>query len=117
MSLEIGDFVICIVDRIVGTIVFVKIEGEEREGSLILSEVAPGRIRNLRDYVVPKKMIVCKILSISPNGNINLSLRRVSEKERKETLNEYKQEKSYLKILKSLLKEKAEKVIEEILKE
>jgi len=118
MELNENDLVLCTVDRIIGTAVFVKIEGFKNiEGSIILSEVAPGRIRNLRDYVVPKKMIVCKILSISPNGNINLSLRRVSEKERKETLNEYKQEKSYLKILKSLLKEKAEKVIEEILKE
>ena len=88
MSLEIGDFVICIVDRIVGTMVFVKIEGEEREGSLILSEVAPGRIRNLRDYVVPKKMIVCKVLRVS-NDRIDLSLRRVSPKEKKEVLERF----------------------------
>ena len=115
MELETGDVVLCTVDRIVGTIVFVKIEGNG-EGSIITSEIAPGRIRNLREYVVPKKKIVCKILRISPNGNINLSLRRVTQKEKKEILEQHKQEKSYISVLKSVLGEKAEKIIKEISK-
>jgi translation initiation factor 2 alpha subunit (eIF-2alpha) len=57
MDLDVGEIVMCTVDRIVGTIVFVKIDGNG-EGSIILSEIAPGRIRNLRDNVVPKKRIV-----------------------------------------------------------
>ena len=32
--LEEGDMVLCTVDRIAGTVVFVKIEGEEREGKI-----------------------------------------------------------------------------------
>jgi len=55
MALEEGEIVLCTVDRIVGTVVFVKIDGEEKNGSIILSEIAPGRIRNLREYVIPKK--------------------------------------------------------------
>jgi len=82
MVLEVGDIVMCTVDRIVGTIVFVKID-ENGEGSIILSEIAPGRIRNLREYVVPKKRIACKILRILGN-RIDLSLRRVTQKEQKE---------------------------------
>ena len=113
MELEVGDVVLCTVDRIAGTVVFVKIEGNG-EGSVIISEIAPGRIRNLRDYVVPKKRIVCKILRISQNGNIDLSLRRVTQKEKKEVLEQYKQEKSYKSLLKSILNEKAEKIIKEI---
>lgn len=113
MELEVGDVVLCTVDRIVGTVVFVKIE-DNGEGSIITSEIAPGRIRNLREYVVPKKKIVCKILRISPNGNIDLSLRRVTQKEKKEVLEEYKQEKSYKSVLKSVLGEKAENTIREI---
>lgn len=115
MELEVGDIVLCTVDRIVGTAVFVKIEGND-EGSIILSEIAPGRIRNLRNYVVPKKKIVCKVLRIS-GDRIDLSLRRVTQKEKKEVMEQDKQEKSYIKILKSVLKEEAEKSIEEILKE
>ncbi len=117
-DLEEGDLVLCTVDRIVGTVVFVRIplDGKEIEGNIVLSEIAPGRIRNLRDYVVPKKKIVCKVLRIK-SGNIDLSLRRVSQKERKEILEREQQEKSYTSILKGILKEKAEEAIEKISKE
>lgn len=117
-DLEEGDLVLCTVDRIVGTVVFVRIplDGKEIEGNIVLSEIAPGRIRNLRDYVVPKKKIVCKVLRIK-SGNIDLSLRRVSQKERKEVLEREQQEKSYTSILKGILKEKAEEAIENISKE
>ncbi|MCK4552990.1 hypothetical protein KAT80_02200 [Candidatus Pacearchaeota archaeon] len=114
-NLEVGDIVMCTVDRIVGTIVFVKIDGNG-EGGIILSEIAPGRIRNLREYVVPKKRIVCKILRIFQN-RIDLSLRRVTQKEQKEIKEQYKQEKSYTSILKSVLGEKADKLVKEILKQ
>lgn len=117
MELEVGSLVLCTVDRIVGTVVFVKIEGEGKEGSIITSEIAPGRIRNLREYVVPKKKIVCKVIRISPNGNVDLSLRRVTLKEKKEVLEKEKQEKNYLGVLKSILGEKAENVLKEISKE
>jgi len=114
-NLEVGDIVLCTVDRIVGTIVFVKIKGDG-EGSIIMSEIAPGRIRNLRDYVVPKKKIVCKVLRIS-GDRIDLSLRRVTQKEKKEIIEQDKQEKSYASVLKSILKEKSEEIIKEITKE
>ena len=114
--LEEGEMVLCTVDRIAGTVVFVKIEGEEREGSIILSEIAPGRIRNLREYVIPKKKIVCKVLKTS-GGTISLSLRRVTLKEKNEVLEAHNQERSYMSILKSVLKEKATAVIDKITKE
>ena len=113
MELEVGDVVLCTVDRIAGTVVFVRIDGIG-EGSIITSEIAPGRIRNLREYVVPKKKIVCKVLRISQNGNIDLSLRRVTQKEKKEILEQEKQEKSYKSVLKGILGEKAEEIIRKI---
>src|SRR3990167_3310904 len=114
MTLEEGDLVLCTVEKIVGTIVFVNIDGEKKQGSIVLSEIAPGRIRNLRDYVVPKKKIVCKILRIYDKGNIELSLRRVTLKEKKEVLEQFKLEKSYESILRSVLGENAQKIIENI---
>jgi translation initiation factor 2 alpha subunit (eIF-2alpha) len=116
MVLEEGDMVLCTVDRIAGTVVFVKIEGEEKEGSIILSEIAPGRIRNLREYVIPKKKIVCKVLKTA-GGSTSLSLRRVTQKERKEVMDAYNQERSYVSILKSVIKEKSNEIIEKITKE
>lgn len=110
--LEPGDIVMCTVERIVGTTVFVKID-DNGEGTIILSEIAPGRIRNLRDYVVPKKRIVCKVLRIS-RDRIDLSLRRVTPKEQKELLEIYQQEQSCKSILKTVLGEKSQETIEKI---
>ena len=114
MEIEEGNVVLCTVDKIRGTLVFVNIDGTNKEGSIVLSEVAPGRIRNLRDYVVPKKKIVCKVLRIDSSGNIHLSLRRVTPKEIKEIKEKDKQEKSLKSVLKSVLGESFEKTISEI---
>jgi translation initiation factor 2 alpha subunit (eIF-2alpha) len=117
MTLEEGEIVFCTVDRIIGTNVFVKLMDGNRdvEGCIVMSEIAPGRIRNIRDYVVPKKQIVCKILRIS-GDRIDLSLRRVTLKEQKEVKERFNQEKSYESILKSVLGDKAGKIIELISK-
>lgn len=119
MELEHGDLVLCTVERIEGTIVFVKIsrQGEELDGSIVISEIAPGRIRNLRDYVVPKKKIVCKVLRISGNGNIELSLRRVTAKEQKEVLEQIRQEKSYSGILRNILGGKFSEAVKKVTSE
>ena len=116
MNFEYGDLVLCVVEKIERTIVFVKIEGNG-EGSIVMSEIAPGRIRNVRDYVVPKKKIVCKVLRVSPKGNIELSFRRVTPKERKELMAQYKQEKNYMSLLKSIVGEKSDEIVQEITKE
>jgi len=119
MNLEEGDLVLCTVERIEKTVVFVKmfLDGNEIGGSITMSEIAPGRIRNIRDYVVPKKKIVCKVLRISQKGNIELSLRRVTQKEKKEIMDQDNQEKSYIKILRSILGDKSDDIIKEINKE
>jgi translation initiation factor 2 alpha subunit (eIF-2alpha) len=113
MEFEVGDVVLCTVEKIVGTTVFVNIENTNLQGSINFSEVAPGRIRNIRDYVVPKKIIVCKILKLSGN-NIELSLRRVTQKEEKEVKEKHKQERNYKSVLKSILKEKTEEVLKKL---
>ncbi len=116
-QLEEGQIVLCTVDKIVGTTIFVKLDNYEVEGTITTSEIAPGRIRNLRDYVVPGKKIVCKILTIR-NNKIQLSLRRVKPTERKELLEKIDKEKSYKAILKTILgQEESEKVISKITEE
>ncbi len=98
-----GDLVVCTVKKILYHSIFVSIdEYENLEGMVHISEIAPGRIRNLRDYVIEGKKIVCKVLDINRQGNIDLSLRRAPINARIGKMNEYRQE------------EKAEKLIEQI---
>ncbi len=100
---NVGDLVVCTVKKILYHSIFVSIdEYELLEGMVHISEIAPGRIRNLRDYVIEGKKIVCKVLDINRQGNIDLSLRRAPMNARIGKMNEYRQE------------EKAEKLIEQI---
>jgi len=115
-ELEEGQIVLCTVEKIIGTTVFVKIQ-DNGEGTITTSEISPGRIRNLRDYVVPGKKIVCKILNIQKD-RIYLSLRRVKQTEKKELLEQIAKERSSKAIIKTVLgKEKAKEVIQEITEE
>jgi len=96
------DVVMCTVKKIEGTTVFLKIEGEG-DGSMSLPEVSAGRIRNLRDFVSPGKKIVCKVLRIV-RGHPELSLRRVTGRERDLVKDRYKKERTLLSMLKIVTK-------------
>ncbi|VVB80054.1 Translation initiation factor 2 subunit alpha [uncultured archaeon] len=112
MTLQEGDIVWTTVDRIMGTVVFMKIDGDG-EGTVIESEIAPGRVKNIRDYVVPKKRVVCKVIRI--NGDrVDLSMRRVSAKEQKEAKEDEEKERNYKSILRTILKEKLPETVNKI---
>lgn len=104
---EVGEIVIGTVKRILPHSVFVNLdEYENLDGMIHISEIAPGRIRNLRDYVIENKKIVCKVLNINPmSGNIDLSLRRVGTSFMVQKLNEEKQEEKAEKLLAGIGKE------------
>ena len=103
-----GDLILCTVERITPTVVFVKLP-DGSEGTIISSEIAPGRIKNMRAHVVPKKKVICKVLKIS-GDHPHLSLRRVTARERKESLQEFKQEQTMEASFKQILKQDAEKI-------
>jgi translation initiation factor 2 alpha subunit (eIF-2alpha) len=97
-----GDNVGCKVLAIGSATVTVETD-EGTKGSIAMSEVAAGRIRNIREYVVVNKRIVCKVLAISKD-HLELSLRRVTGKEREEIENQRKKERTLFTILKSITK-------------
>jgi len=95
-----GDLVMCTVNNIQHNSIFVNIHEYNRQGMITISEIAPGRIRNIRDYVIEGKVVVCKVLSVNQErGYIDLSLRRVSEGQRREKTDEIKQEMKAEKII------------------
>jgi len=114
---EEDELVLCTVKDIKKSQVFVNIDSYNKEGVLQFSEVAPGRIRNIRDFVVPGRKIVCKILRVfKDTGHIDLSLRRVSAKEREEVMKSYTKERDSESLLNAILKEDFVKIRENILK-
>lgn len=112
MKIIEDDIVLCTVKRIEGTTVFLDIENNG-EGNMIFSEVSPGRIRNIRDFVVLEKRVVCKVLRVK-DDRIELSLRRVTAKEREEVMERYKKERTLKNIIKPVLKEKTSSVLQKI---
>ena len=59
---EENEIVICTVKKILPHGVFVSIdEYKDKEGLIHISEISPGRVRNIRDFVEEGKKIVCKI--------------------------------------------------------
>ncbi len=112
-QLELGQLVLCTVTQINGTTVFVKIDDYNTEGSLTFMEIAPGRIRNIREYAFPGKKIVCKVLQIRSN-HIELSFRRVKVNERNDFNDRFKREKSYTAMLRTILSDKSEEIIKKI---
>jgi translation initiation factor 2 subunit 1 len=96
------------VTKLIGTSVFVQLEEYSKEGVISFSEVAPGRIRNLRDYVRPGQKIVTKVLRVDKiHGHVDLSLRRVSAKEKKEVIELFNKEKEVRVLLGLVIKDKA----------
>ncbi|MEM4366059.1 MAG: S1 RNA-binding domain-containing protein, partial [Candidatus Woesearchaeota archaeon] len=106
---EEDELVLCTVTAVQSHSVFCKLDEYEKQGMINISEVAPGRIRNIRDYVVEGKKIVCQVLRVDKEkGYIDLSLRRVSETQRKKKLNEIKQEQLAEKIVEQVAKQRDE---------
>ena len=103
---EEGELVLCTVTAIHYHSVFVVLDEYQKTGLIHISEIAPGRIRNIRDYVAENKKIVCLVLSVNKEkGHIDLSLRRVNEGQKRAKINEIKQEQIAEKIIEILAKQ------------
>ncbi|MBI3035217.1 S1 RNA-binding domain-containing protein, partial [Candidatus Woesearchaeota archaeon] len=97
---EEGDLVLCTVTSVQYHSVFVDMDEYGKSGMIHISEVSPGRIRNIRDFVKEGKKVVCKVLRINQEkGHIDLSLRRVNESEKRRKIDDIKKEQDSEKIV------------------
>jgi len=114
---EENEIVLCQVTKIYPNSVFVKLLEYDEMGMIHISEVSPGRIRNLRDFVSEGRQIVCKVLKLDKEkGHIDLSLRRVNSMQRREKIDEIKSELKAEALIKNLAK-KLKKPFEELYQE
>lgn len=81
---EENEIVLCTITKIQHHSVFCNLDEYGKSGMLHISEISSGRIRNIGEYVKEGKTIICKILQVNKEkGYIDLSLRRVTEAQKK----------------------------------
>jgi len=85
---EVGDLVVCSVVNITPHGAYVTLDEHEiKEGFLHISEISSRWVKNIRAHVREGQKIVLKVLRVNPEvGHVDLSLRRVTERERREKL-------------------------------
>ncbi len=115
---EEGELVLCTVTKVQSHSVFARLDEYDKSGMIHISEVSPGRIRNIRDFVKEDKVVVCVILRVNrERGYIDLSLRRVNDNQKRKKIEEVKQEQKAEKVIETIaeqLKKKPEQLYFEI---
>jgi translation initiation factor 2 subunit 1 len=102
---EEDELVLCTINKVFPHSVFCTIDEFRKTGVIHISEVSPGRIRNIRDFVREDKKIVCKVLRVNKEkGHIDLSLRRVNDSQKRSKTNQIKQEVMAERILEFICK-------------
>src|SRR3989442_4213644 len=111
---EVGDLVVASVTRVEDYGAYVKLdEFSGIEGLVHISEISTTWVRNIRFHAREGQKLVVKVLRVIPQRNqIDLSLRRVTGREKSEKMLEWKKERKAEAILKSAA-EKMNKPVEE----
>lgn len=95
-------------ELIIGTVQTVKNYGafvvldeyENKEGFIHITEVATGWIKYIRDYIRERQKVVCKVLRVDKSkGHVDLSLKQVNEHQRREKIQDWKNEQKAKKLL------------------
>jgi len=111
---EEGDLVIATVKTITSYGAYVTLDEYGKEGLLHISEVSSGWVRNIRSFVREGQKVVLKVLRVdTEKQHVNLSLRRVTRREKREKILFWKRDRKAESLLRSA-SEKSKIPIEEI---
>ena len=84
---EPGDLVIATIVTVTDYGAYATLDEYNKRGLLHVSEISSSWIRNIRDFVRENQKMVLKVLRVAPDkGHIDLSLRRVTKRERIEKI-------------------------------
>jgi translation initiation factor 2 subunit 1 len=90
---EAGDLVIATIQQVTDYGAYAKLDEYNKQGLLHVSEISSSWVRNIRDFVREGQKVVLKVLRVAvEKGHIDLSLRRVTKRERIEKMMSYKRE-------------------------
>lgn len=116
---EEGELVVGTVQNVKNFGAFVSLdEYGSREAFIHVSEIATGWVKYIRDHVKEGQKIVCKVIEVDKGkGHVNLSLKQVNDHQRREKIQQWKNENKARKILDILaerLKRDPEQFYEEV---
>jgi translation initiation factor 2 subunit 1 len=84
---EVGELVVATVRNIVGYGAYVRLDEYDKEGFLHISEISSSWVRNIRNHVRERQKVVLKVLRVNTDrGHVDLTLRRVTKRERIEKM-------------------------------
>ena len=108
-----GDLVVSTVSNVKNFGAFVTLdEYENKEGFIHIAEVSSGWIKYIRDYIREGQKVVCKVLKVDrEKGHIDLSLKAVNEHQRREKIQEWKNEQKAENLL-SIVAQRLGKTVE-----
>lgn len=98
---EVGDLVVVTIKEVKGFGANVRLEEYPgKEGFIHIAEVATGWVKHIRDYLREGQKTVCKVLNVDTGrGYVDLSLKRVNEHQKRETVSNWKNEQKAEKLL------------------
>jgi translation initiation factor 2 subunit 1 len=100
---EVGDLVIASIEKVTNYGAYVFLDEYGKEGLLHISEVSSGWVRNIRSFIREGQKTVMKVLRVDPEkGHVDLSLRRVTKRERREKILAWKKERKAEGLLRSV---------------
>ena len=100
---EAGDLVIATVETVTDYGAYVNLDEFEKKGLLHVSEISSSWIRNIRDFVREGQKVVLKVLRVdSEKSHIDLSLRRVTKREKIEKIMSWKKERKAEALIRSV---------------
>ena len=100
---EPGDLVMATIETVTDYGAYAKLDEYDKRGLLHISEISSSWIRNIRDFVREGQKMVLKVLRVdAEKGHIDLSLRRVTKRERIEKVMLFKKVRKADALLKSV---------------
>ena len=114
---EEGDLVVCTVKSVRNFGAFVELEEyPNKEGFIHVAEIATGWVKRMSDYVRDGQRIVCKVMKVEEaKGHIDLSLKKVNAHQKREKIQDWKNEQKAVKLI-EIVAERLDITVEEFRK-
>jgi translation initiation factor 2 subunit 1 len=101
---EEGDLVVGTVKNVRNFGAFIELEEYPgKEGFIHVAEIATGWVKRMSDYVREGQRVVCKVLNVDRGkGHVDLSLKKVNAHQRREKIQDWKNEQKAQKLVEIL---------------